>query len=158
MRALPSVLSYCGLCFILILPELKGQCWGSSQVFLSQEGSSTQPSGGSRQTCTYVSYWLSQCMGGSLVTLWPKFFFFLFSFALLLPFFLSSLHPPPLSFSLLSFSCSFIVAVEEENELDISLPTRNNFDKLSELEAHIIRHRELFLSRQIETYKIDMGR
>ena len=76
MRALPSVLSYCGLCFILILPELKGQCWGSSQVFLSQEGSSTQPSGGSRQTCTYVSYWLSQCMGGSLVTLWPKFFFF----------------------------------------------------------------------------------
>lgn len=85
-------------------------------------------------------------------------FFFLFSFALLLPFFLSSLHPPPLSFSLLSFSCSFIVAVEEENELDISLPTRNNFDKLSELEAHIIRHRELFLSRQIETYKIDMVR
>ena len=88
-------------------------------------------------------------------------FFFLFSFALLLPFllfFLSSLRPPPLSFSLLSPSRSFIVAVEEENELDISLPTRNNFDKLSELEAHIIRHRELFLSRQIETYKIDMVR
>ena len=42
--------------------------------------------------------------------------------------------------------------------MDISLPTRNNFDKLSELEAHIIRHRELFLSRQIETYKIDMVR
>ena len=88
-------------------------------------------------------------------------FFFLFSFALPLPFFLfflSSLRPPPLSFSLLSSSRSFIVAVEEENELDISLPTRNNFDKLSELEAHIIRHRELFLSRQIETYKIDMVR
>ena len=88
-------------------------------------------------------------------------FFFLFSFALPLPFllfFLSSLRPPPLSFFLLSSSHSFIVAVEEENELDISLPTRNNFDKLSELEAHIIRHRELFLSRQIETYKIDMVR
>ena len=42
--------------------------------------------------------------------------------------------------------------------MDILLPTRNNFDKLSELEAHIIRHRELFLSRQIETYKIDMVR
>jgi len=62
--------------FYFDMPELKGQCWGSSQVFLSQEGSSTQPSGGSRQTCTYVSCWLSQCMGGSLVTLWPKFVFF----------------------------------------------------------------------------------
>jgi len=50
------------------------------------------------------------------------------------------------------------VAVEEENELDSSLPSGNNFDKLSELERHIIRHRELFLSRQIETYKIDMVR
>lgn len=160
MRALTSVLTYCDLCFMLILPELKGQCWGSSQVFLSQEGSSTQPSGSSRQTCTYVSCLLSQYMGRSLVTLWPK-FFFLFSFALPLPFllfFLISLRPPPLSFSLLSSSRSFIVAVEEENELDISLPTRNNFDKLSELEAHTIRHRELFLSRQIETYKIDMVR
>ena len=34
----------------------------------------------------------------------------------------------------------------------------NNFDKLGELESHLIRHRELFLSRQIETYKIDMVR
>ena len=34
----------------------------------------------------------------------------------------------------------------------------NNFDKLGELELHLIRHRELFLSRQIETYKIDMVR
>lgn len=52
----------------------------------------------------------------------------------------------------------FPVAVEEENELDPSTANLNNFDKLSELQLHLIRHRELFLSRQIETYKIDMVR
>lgn len=50
------------------------------------------------------------------------------------------------------------MAVEEENELDPSIASLNNFDKLSELQLHLIRHRELFLSRQIETYKIDMVR
>lgn len=50
------------------------------------------------------------------------------------------------------------MAVEEENELDPSIANLNNFDKLSELQMHLIRHRELFLSRQIETYKIDMVR
>ena len=51
------------------------------------------------------------------------------------------------------------MAVEEENELEPSvLPPSNDFDKLTELETHLIRHRELFLSRQIETYKIDMVR
>ena len=39
-----------------------------------------------------------------------------------------------------------------------ALDNANNFDKLSDLEKHMIRHRELFLSRQIETYKIDMVR
>ena len=58
-----------------------------------------------------------------------------------------------------------LVAVEEENEMEssgtsTSNPTIlcNNFDKLGEMEAHLIKHRELFLSRQIETYKIDMVR
>ncbi len=59
-------------------------------------------------------------------------------------------------------TCTHAVAVEEENELESSqsktLPVCNNFDKLTELEAHLVRHRELFLSRQIETYKIDMVR
>ena len=50
------------------------------------------------------------------------------------------------------------MAVEEENELDPSIANLNNFDKLSDLQLHLIRHRELFLSRQIETYKIDMVR
>ncbi len=50
------------------------------------------------------------------------------------------------------------VAVEEENELDQNLPKANNVDKLTELQKHQINHRELFLSRQIETYKIDMVR
>lgn len=53
---------------------------------------------------------------------------------------------------------SFIVAVEEENEMDTTIPRANNFDKLSDLQKHQIKHRELFLSRQIETYKIDMVR
>ena len=57
------------------------------------------------------------------------------------------------------------VAVEEENELEAASSGAssetvlcNNFDKLGDLELHLIRHRELFLSRQIETYKIDMVR
>lgn len=50
------------------------------------------------------------------------------------------------------------VAVEEENELDLNLPRGNHYDKLTELQRHQIKHRELFLSRQIETYKIDMVR
>lgn len=50
------------------------------------------------------------------------------------------------------------VAVEEENELDLNLPRGNNYDRLSELQKHQVKHRELFLSRQIETYKIDMVR
>jgi len=70
------------------------------------------------------------------------------------------LFPPPPFFlhPFISWCLPPTVAVEEENELDSSLPSGNNFDKLSELERHIIRHRELFLSRQIETYKIDMVR
>ena len=51
------------------------------------------------------------------------------------------------------------MAVEEENEMEEGAGKLcNNFDKLGELELHLIRHRELFLSRQIETYKIDMVR
>ena len=52
----------------------------------------------------------------------------------------------------------FSVAVEEENEMDVSIPRNNNYDKMTPLQKHQIRHRELFLSRQIETYKIDMVR
>lgn len=56
-----------------------------------------------------------------------------------------------------AFRCA--VAVEEENEMENDAGILcNNFDKLGELESHLIRHRELFLSRQIETYKIDMVR
>ena len=51
-----------------------------------------------------------------------------------------------------------LVAVEEENELDQNLPRANNYEKLSDLQKHQVKHRELFLSRQIETYKIDMVR
>ena len=50
------------------------------------------------------------------------------------------------------------VAVEEENEMDGSDLLGNQFDKLGTLQKHLIRHRELFLSRQVETYKIDMVR
>lgn len=50
------------------------------------------------------------------------------------------------------------VAIEEENEMDSTIPRANNFDKLNDLQKHQIKHRELFLSRQIETYKIDMVR
>ena len=50
------------------------------------------------------------------------------------------------------------VAVDEESEADNGAKVWNGFDKLSDMEAHLIRHRELFLSRQIETYKIDMVR
>lgn len=58
-----------------------------------------------------------------------------------------------------TYAClSVIVAVEEENEMDTTIPRANNFDKLSDLQKHQIKHRELFLSRQIETYKIDMVR
>ena len=56
------------------------------------------------------------------------------------------------------FWCCFVVAVEEENEMDGSDLLGNQFDKLSNLQKHLIRHRELFLSRQVETYKIDMVR
>ena len=56
--------------------------------------------------------------------------------------------------------------MEEENEMESNSSGNtsnasvfwNNFDKLGEIEAHLIKHRELFLSRQIETYKIDMVR
>lgn len=50
------------------------------------------------------------------------------------------------------------VAVEEENEMDATIPRANNYHKLNELQRHQIKHRELFLSRQIDTYKIDMVR
>lgn len=50
------------------------------------------------------------------------------------------------------------MAVEEENEMDGSDLLGNQFDKLGTLQKHLIRHRELFLSRQVETYKIDMVR
>lgn len=61
------------------------------------------------------------------------------------------------------FPIPLLVAVEEENELEANgdgnpTPLCNNFDKLGEMESHLIKHRELFLSRQIETYKIDMVR
>lgn len=57
-------------------------------------------------------------------------------------------------------ACSYHtqVAVEEENEMDGSELLGNQFDKLGNLQKHLIRHRELFLSRQVETYKIDMVR
>ncbi len=50
--------------------------------------------------------------------------------------------------------------MESTSTTSTSTPTIlcNNFDKLGEMEAHLIKHRELFLSRQIETYKIDMVR
>ena len=48
--------------------------------------------------------------------------------------------------------------MEEENELEGVAAASISFNKLSELEQHLVRHRELFLSRQIETYKIDMVR
>ena len=64
-----------------------------------------------------------------------------------------------LLYSFCMYVClSVIVAVEEENEMDTTIPRANNFDKLSDLQKHQIKHRELFLSRQIETYKIDMVR
>ncbi len=50
------------------------------------------------------------------------------------------------------------VATEEENEVENPEVAKNSFDKLGELDGHLIRHRELFLSRQVETYKIDMVR
>jgi metastasis-associated protein MTA len=50
------------------------------------------------------------------------------------------------------------IVVEEENELEGVAVSSFSFDKLSEQERHLVRHRELFLSRQIETYKIDMVR
>lgn len=59
---------------------------------------------------------------------------------------------------LLAVADRHTLAVEEESEGDSSIPSYNNFDELSELERHLVRHRELFLSRQIETYKIDMVR
>lgn len=55
-------------------------------------------------------------------------------------------------------SFSLLVVVEEENELEGVAVSSISFDKLSEQERHLVRHRELFLSRQIETYKIDMVR
>ena len=60
--------------------------------------------------------------------------------------------------TLSSLSFFLSVAVEEENEMDVSIPRNNNYDKMTPLQKHQIRHRELFLSRQIETYKIDMVR
>ena len=50
------------------------------------------------------------------------------------------------------------VVVEEENELEGVAVASMSFNKLGEQERHLVRHRELFLSRQIETYKIDMVR
>lgn len=55
-------------------------------------------------------------------------------------------------------SFSSPVAVEEENEMDATIPRANNYHKLTDLQKHQIKHRELFLSRQIDTYKIDMVR
>ena len=52
----------------------------------------------------------------------------------------------------------YVVVVGEENELEGVAVSSISFDKLSEQERHLVRHRELFLSRQIETYKIDMVR
>lgn len=47
------------------------------------------------------------------------------------------------------------MAVEEENEMECSQPPSSKFN---DLQKHLVKHRELFLSRQIETYKIDMVR
>lgn len=49
------------------------------------------------------------------------------------------------------------MALEEEN-LDEGFPRAAYVEDLDELELHLSKHRELFLSRQIETYKIDMVR
>ena len=48
------------------------------------------------------------------------------------------------------------MAIEEDGGDDAM--SENSNSKLGELDRHLIRHRELFLSRQIETYKIDMVR
>lgn len=50
------------------------------------------------------------------------------------------------------------MATEEENEIENPEISKNSFEKLGDLDSHLIRHRELFLSRQMETYKIDMVR
>lgn len=63
--------------------------------------------------------------------------------------------------NLLAAADRHAMAVGEENEMETGKDSSvlcNNFEKLGELELHLIRHRELFLSRQIETYKIDMVR
>ncbi len=59
---------------------------------------------------------------------------------------------------ILNIYTHFVVATEEENEMDNPEVAKNSFEKLGELDSHLIRHRELFLSRQVETYKIDMVR
>ena len=63
-----------------------------------------------------------------------------------------------LSFHTHISSVSLPVAIDEDNEMDGSIPRANNYDNLTELHKHQAHHRELFLSRQIETYKIDMVR
>lgn len=50
-----------------------------------------------------------------------------------------------------------IVALEEEN-LEEGFPHASFVEELDELDLHLAKHRELFLSRQVETFKIDMVR
>lgn len=54
-------------------------------------------------------------------------------------------------------STPHLVALEEEN-LEEGFPRASFVEELDELELHLVKHRELFLSRQIETFKIDMVR
>jgi hypothetical protein len=53
--------------------------------------------------------------------------------------------------------CAYLVALEEEN-IDEGYPLASFVEELNNLELHLVKHRELFLSRQIETFKIDMVR
>jgi hypothetical protein len=58
---------------------------------------------------------------------------------------------------LLALADQHALALEEEN-IDEGYPLASFVEELNNLELHLVKHRELFLSRQIETFKIDMVR
>ena len=58
---------------------------------------------------------------------------------------------------LLGLADQHALALEEENNEE-GYPPGSYVEELSSIKLHLIKHRELFLSRQIETYKIDMVR
>ncbi|KAL5463382.1 hypothetical protein EMCRGX_G032275 [Ephydatia muelleri] len=60
--------------------------------------------------------------------------------------------------NLLSVADRHALVVEEENEMESANGGSSDHKKLTELHKHLLHHRELFLSRQIETHKIDMVR